>query len=267
MIIIGEKINSSIPSARVMIEARDQQALINLAKAQQDAGAAFIDINAGMFLDKEGEVLTFLAETLKDVIDVPLSVDTPSAAVVAVVLKAIGAAGHHHLINSITAQPERLDVMSSLAAEYGCGVVALCMQASKMPENTESRLKIADILIETLTKKGIKQSDIYIDPMLRPLGADDTAGTDAIDAIRCLRATYPECHIVVGLSNLSFGLPSRRIINRAFAVAAMTAGLDAAISDPLDRDLMGLIAATNIILGQDEFCMEYLGKFRSGKIG
>jgi 5-methyltetrahydrofolate--homocysteine methyltransferase len=265
MIIIGEKINSSIASAKAMIEAKDQQAIINLAKAQQDAGAMFIDINAGMFLDKEGEMLAFIAETLKDVLDVPFSVDTPSTAAAAEALKTIGPG--RHLINSITAQPERLETMSSLAAEYGCGVVALCMQATKMPENTESRLKIADILIETLTKKGVKLSDIYIDPMLRPLGSDDTAGTDALDAIRRLRAIYPACHIVVGLSNLSFGLPSRRTINRAFAVAGMSAGLDAVIADPLDRDLMGLIAATNIILGQDEFCMEYLGKFRSGKIG
>jgi cobalamin-dependent methionine synthase I len=264
MIIIGEKINSSIPSSKALIESKQAQALIDLAKAQHDAGAAFVDINAGTFLEKEGEYLAFIAKTLKDALNIPLSIDTPSAAVAQTALKVLGTGGH--IINSVTADPVRLESMSALAVEYGCGVVALCMQASNMPENTESRLKTADLLVTSLTQKGIKSEDIYIDPMLRPLGADETSGTDALETIRRLRSLFPDCHISVGLSNLSFGLPKRRLINRAFAVAAMAAGLDAAIADPLDRELMGLIYASEGILGRDEFCIDFIDKCRSGEI-
>ena len=264
MIIIGEKINSSIPASRAMIEAMDGCALAALASAQHDAGATYIDINAGTFLEKEGEHLAFIARALKDTLNFPLSIDTPSAAAAEQALKVLGPG--RNLINSVTAEPVRLEQMSSLAVEYGCGVVALCMQASHMPEDIESRLKTADMLVESLTKKGIKSGEIYIDPMLRPLGADETSGTDALETIRRLRSLFPDCHITVGLSNLSFGLPKRRLINRAFVVAAMSAGLDAAIADPLDRELMGLIFASEAILGRDEFCLEFIGRCRSGEI-
>jgi cobalamin-dependent methionine synthase I len=265
MIIIGEKINSSIPASKALIEGRQTQALIDLAKAQQDAGASFVDINAGMFLEKEGELLAYLAATLKDVLDVPLSIDTPSVEAASKALAVLGRGGH--LINSLTAEPKRLDGMSALAAEYGCSVVALCMQANGGTENLDSRLKTADFLVNALAQKGIAAENVYIDPMLHPLGADENGGVDALETIRRLRALFPDCHISVGLSNLSFGLPNRRLINRAFAVAAMTAGLDAAIADPLDSGLMGMIAATDAILGNDEFCIEYIGKCRRGELG
>ena len=265
MIIIGEKINSSIPASKTAIENMDAQAIVSLAKTQHDAGADFIDINAGTFLDKEGELLTFIAKTLKESLNIPLSVDTPNPAVAAQVLKEIGSGGH--ILNSVTAEPSRFEGISSLAAEYGCGVVALCMDISGMPEDIDNRLKTADFLVNSLTGKGVKAGEIYIDPMLRPLGADETSGTDALETIKRLRALFPDCHISVGLSNLSFGLPKRRLINRSFAVAAAAAGLDAAIADPLDRELMGLLAATEAILGRDEYCLEYIDKCRSGLIG
>lgn len=265
MIIIGEKINSSIPASKAAVEAKDGPALVKLAKDQINAGAAFVDINAGMFLEKECELLVFIAKTLKEALDIPLSIDTPNPAAAAAALKVLGSG--RYIINSVTAEPKRLEAITSLAVDYGCGVVALCMQASRSPVDSESRLKAADLLVSHLTKKGIKSSDIYIDPMLRPLGADGRAGTDALDDIRRLRALYPECHISIGLSNLSFGLPLRHTINRAFAVAAMCAGLDAAIADPLDRELMGLISATEAILGRDVYCLDFIGRFRNGKIG
>jgi cobalamin-dependent methionine synthase I len=265
MIIIGEKINSSIPATKAAMEARDVQALVKLAKDQYNAGAAFVEINAGMFLEKESELLAFVAGALKEALDIPLSIDTPSPAAAAAALKVLGAG--RHIINSVTAEPKRLEAVSALAAEYGCGVVALCMRAPGKPPGTESILKTADILVGYLTRRGIKSSDIYLDPMLRPLGADGKAGVDALENIRRLRALYPECHITVGLSNISYGLPMRHTVNRAFAVAAMYAGLDAAIADPLDRKLMGLISATEAILGRDEFCLDFIGGFRDGKIG
>ncbi len=265
MIIIGEKINSSIPAAKTAIETKDNAAISALATVQHDAGATFIDINAGMFLSKEPEYLAFLAQIVGKELSLPLSIDTPSVTAARAALEAVGSSGH--LINSITTEKNRLEGMTELACEFGCGAVALCSPESGMEDNLETRLLTADKLIGYLTAKGIKAEDIYIDPMLKPIGAEDTAGLDALETIRRLRALYPEFHISCGLSNLSFGLPKRRLLNRAFAVAAIAAGLDAAIADPLDRELMGLAAAAEVITGRDEYCLDYISKYREGKIG
>lgn len=265
MIIIGEKINSSIKSAKAAIEAKDKQAVAELAKVQKDAGADFIDINAGMFLSKEPEYLSFLAETVGKELEMPLSVDTPSVPAARAALEAAG--GRGHIINSVTTEKERLEGMTELAAAFGCGLVALCSPEPGMEDTLDSRLKAAEKLVTYLTSKGIKSEDIYIDPMLKPVGAEQSAALDALDTIKKIRSAYPECHISIGLSNLSFGLPKRRILNRAFAVAAIVAGLDAAIADPLDRDLMGLSAAAEVLAGRDEYCMNYIEKCREGKIG
>jgi 5-methyltetrahydrofolate--homocysteine methyltransferase len=265
MIIIGEKINSSIPSAKEAIETKNTSAIAALATAQHDAGAAFIDINAGMFLSKEPEYLAFLAQTVGKELSLPLSVDTPSVAAARAALEAAG--GRGHLINSITTEKNRLEGMTELACEFGCGAVALCSPESGMEDTLETRLVTADKLINYLLKKGMKAEDIYIDPMLKPIGAEDSAGLDALETIRRLRAIYPDFHISCGLSNLSFGLPKRRLLNRAFVATAIVAGLDAAIADPLDRELMGIAAAAEIIAGRDEYCIDYIGKCRSGEIG
>lgn len=266
MVIIGEKINSSIPASRELIERRDAPALRRLAAAQREAGADFIDINAGMFADREPEYLAFLAKALREEPGMRFSVDTPSPAAAEAALAELGAGGGH-LINSVTPEKERLDGMLPLAKRYGCGVVALCMPETGSPEDMESRLGAARTLVSAITDAGLRETDIYIDPMLRPLGADETAGTEALETIRRMRAEFPGCHISVGLSNLSFGLPKRRLINRAFAAASVFAGLDAAIADPLDRELMGMFAAAEALSGRDEFGMEYIAKCRGGLIG
>ncbi|HEX2939104.1 MAG TPA: dihydropteroate synthase [Ruminiclostridium sp.] len=264
MIIIGEKINSSIPSSKAAIENKDKKAISELAKAQYDAGAAFIDINAGMFLKEEPDYLAFLAETVGKELSLPLSVDTPSVKAAEAALKAVNTRGH--LINSVTTEPSRLEGMTGLACEYGCRVVALCSPEPGTEETLDTCLSTAAKLVAYLTSKGIAESDIYIDPMLKPIGAAPDAGTQALLTITKIHSEFPDCHISCGLSNLSYGLPKRRVLNRAFAVCAIAAGLDAAIADTLDKGLMSLCAAAEVIAGRDEYCMEYIEKCRSGLI-
>jgi cobalamin-dependent methionine synthase I len=264
MIIIGEKINSSIPASMEAIKAKDAQKIAELAKAQFDAGAAFIDINAGMFLSQEPEYLAFLAETVGKSLSLPVSVDTPSIGAAKEALAAAG--GQGHLINSVTTEKARLEGMTALAREYNCSVIALCSPESGMEDSLETRLKMADKLVTYLTAGGIAAEKIYIDPMLKPVGAEPSAGLEALETISRLHILFPQCHISCGLSNLSYGLPKRRILNRAFAVAAIIAGLDAAIADPLDRPLLSLCAAADAIAGRDEYCIDYVEKCREGKI-
>lgn len=262
MIIIGEKINSSIKAVKPLIEAYDSDAIQALAKKQFEAGATYIDVNAGTFIKDEPQRLEWLVSTVQEAVEAPFSIDSPKAEAIERALK-VNKNGKP-IINSITGENERFNSIMPLVARYKTGVVALCMDDQGMPETVEERVAIAERLIENLSREGVALEDIYIDPMVRPVGTGSHYGVVAIETIRKVKAEFPDVHIACGLSNISFGLPARKLMNQAFLVAAMAGGMDGAIIDPLDRKLMSLIYATEALMGKDEFCMEYLTKFREG---
>jgi cobalamin-dependent methionine synthase I len=262
MIIIGEKINSTIKDVGLAIENKNEIFIQGLAKRQEEAGAAYIDLNAGMFVEDEPEKLEWLVKTVQQTVVVPLSIDSPNPVAVERALKANK--NGKPLINSITNEKERFDAVLPLILEYNTSVVALCMDDNEMPETVDDRFRIAQNLIEKLTKKGMKLEDIFIDPMVRPIGTGSHYGIVAIDTIRKVKAEYPGVNITCGLSNISYGIPARKAMNQAFLIAAMTAGMDGAILNPLDKKLMTLVYATEALLGKDEYCMNYLTKFREG---
>jgi cobalamin-dependent methionine synthase I len=264
MIIIGEKINSTLKAVRPAMESRDKQAIIDLAKGQAEAGACFLDVNAGMFYDNEVETLEWLIDTIQEVVSVPLAIDSPNARAILAGLKKNR--NGKPIINSITGEKERLDSILPLVAEYKTGVVALCMDDRGMPETAAERVEIAHNLIRALTREGVQLSDIYIDPMTRPIGTGSHYGVVALETIRTVKAEFPDVHVTCGLSNISFGIPARKVMNQAFLVAAMTSGMDCAILDPLDKKLMTFLYATEALLGIDDFCMNYLTKFRAGEL-
>ncbi len=264
MIIIGEKLNSTLKAVRPAMEARDAAAVLDLARRQAEAGACFLDVNAGMFLEQEPEILKWLIETIQAEIDVPFAIDSPSPEALRAGLE-VNRNGKP-IINSITGEQARLDAVLPLIVEHKAAVIALCMDDTGMPETAEQRVKIADNLIETLTKSGVALNDIFIDPMIRPIGTGSHYGVVALDTIRIVKQNYPDVHIACGLSNISFGIPARKVMNQAFLVAAMTVGMDGAILDPLDKKLMTFLYATEALLGTDDFCMNYLTKFREGEL-
>jgi len=264
MIIIGEKVNSTLKAVRPAMENYDAAAIRELARKQYEAGANYIDVNAGMFYGEEPERLEWLVKTIQEVIDAPFAIDSPNAAAVEKALKANK--NGKPVINSITDEKERYDSIMPLVIKYDTRIVALCMDDGGMPETVEDRVAIAERLIGKLTKQGVKLEDIFIDPMVRPVGTGSHYGRVAIETIRKVKAEFPDVHITCGLSNISFGIPARKLMNQAFLVAAMTAGMDGAILDPLDNKLMSFLYATEALLGLDEFCMNYMTKFREGSL-
>jgi len=264
MVIIGEKINSTLKTIRLAIENYDAAAIQDLAKKQHEAGAAYIDVNAGMFHDDEPERLVWLINTIQEVLDAPFSIDSPNPKAIEAALKANK--NPKPIINSITDEKERFNSILPLAMQYKTDIIALCMDDNGMPETVDDRVAIAERLIEKLTKEGMSLEEIYIDPMVRPIGTDSNNGIVAIETIRKVKAEFPGVHIACGLSNISFGIPGRKLVNQAFLVAAMAAGMDGAILDPLDKKLMSLVYATEALLGKDEYCMNYITKFREGEI-
>jgi len=264
MIIIGEKINSTLKAVRPAMENYDTQFIQDLAKKQYEAGATFIDLNAGMFYNDEPERLEWLVKTVQEVVDAPLAIDSPNPKAVEKGLKANK--NGKPIINSITDEKERYEAIIPLVTEYNTGIVALCMDDTGMPETIEDRVAIADRLIGKMTRLGVKLEDIYIDPMVRPIGTGSHYGVVAIETIRKVKTEYPEVHITCGLSNISFGIPARKLMNQTFLVAAVAAGMDGAILDPLDRKLMSFLYAAEALMGKDDFCMNYMMKFREGQL-
>jgi len=262
MIIIGEKINSSLKAIRPAMENYDAAAIQDLAKRQYEAGAAYIDINAGMFIDDEPERVKWLVETVQEVVDVPLVIDSPNPTAIENGLKAIK--NGKPFINSITDESKRYNAILPLITRYNTGIIALCMDDKGMPETTDERVIIAERLVEKLTREGIMLGDIFIDPMVRPIGTGSQYGTVAIETIRRVKQEFPGVHIACGLSNISFGIPARKLVNQAFLIASMSAGMDGAILDPLDKKLMSFVYATEALMGLDDYCMNYLTRFREG---
>ena len=264
MIIVGEKLNSTLKAVRPAMESRDEQEIINLAKKQYEAGASYIDLNAGMFHDNEAEMMEWLVNTVQGALDAPLTIDSPDPEVIKRGLKVNK--NPKPMVNSITAETARFAQMAPLLTEFEASVIALCMDDTGMPETADDRFKIAERLIEDLTKLGVKHNDIYIDPLIRPISTGSHYGIAALDTMSNVKRKFPEVHIMCGLSNVSFGVPARKLINQAFMVSAMHAGMDGAILDPLDKTLMSLLYATEAVLGQDKYCMTWLKKHREGVI-
>lgn len=264
MLIIGEKLNSSIPSVATAIGAMDRPFIEKLALDQVRAGAGVIDVNAGAFLEREIELLPWLVTTVQAVTDVPLCIDSPSPAALAA---ALAVAGGKVLINSISAEEDRYRSVIPLVKKYKASIVALCMDDRGIPASVGQRLEIARTLTDRLQADGIDADDIYLDVMVQPIGTDNESGRVALAAVRAIRDQIPAIHITCGLSNVSFGLPKRRLLNQAFAVALAASGMDVMFIDPLDERMMALLAAIRALTGTDEYCCDYLAAYRAGKLG
>ncbi|MFZ5988307.1 MAG: methyltetrahydrofolate cobalamin methyltransferase [Bacillota bacterium] len=262
MIIIGEKINGSSRSIKSALEKKDAAFVQDVARKQYEAGAAYLDINAGSFPGDEPQKLEWLVNVIQEITDVPFSIDSSNAKAIEAALKANK--NTKPVINSITGEKERYDLILPLILQYNAAVIALCMDDNGMPETVDERVTIAQRLVENLVKEGISSKDIFIDPLVRPVGAGAYHGIDAMETIKKLKSEFPDFNIVCGISNISFGIPARNLMNQSFLVAAMISGVDAAILDPLDKKLMSILYATQTLMGKDEFCMNYQMKFREG---
>jgi cobalamin-dependent methionine synthase I len=170
------------------------------------------------------------------------------------------------MINSISLEKERFDSMMPFLSGKECKVIALCMDDAGMPNSSDDIVNRAKILVEELNKIDIATRNIYLDPLVQPISTDSTKGLMVLDAVRAIKKEFPEVHITGGLSNISFSLPQRHIINRTFVTLMMEAGMDSAIIDPLDKKIMASIRTADMLLGNDSFCMEYLKGVRSGAI-
>ncbi len=261
--VIGERINTSRKKVQKAVADRHEEYIQDDVKKQLEAGANFIDVNAGARIGHEKKDMEWLLKTIGPITTVPLCLDSPDPAILEM---AYGMVDKTPLINSISLEKDRYDTMMPFLKGKDCKIVALCMDDAGMPASSEDIVARARKLITELESNGMKQNDIYIDPLVQPISTDSTKGTMVLDAVRQIKSNSPEVHITGGLSNISYGLPERKIINRTFITLMMAAGMDSAIIDPLDSGIMATVKTADMLLGNDNFCMEYLKGVRSGMI-
>lgn len=259
--IIGEKINGTRKSVGTAIVERDAAFIASLAQRQVDAGADWIDVNAGTHPDREVADLIWLVETVQASVDRPLCLDSPNPRALAA---ALSVTRQTPLINSITSEPARLEGILPLVQASGAPVIALALGARGMPATIDDRLTVVRQLVAAIRAAGIADDRIYVDPLVMTIATNTESAMIALETIRRVRAEFPEAHITSGLSNVSFGLPARGLINRTYLSLAVSAGLDTAILDPLDRELRAALLATELLLGRDRHCLTYTRAFRAG---
>ncbi|MBF7095673.1 dihydropteroate synthase [Alkalibacter mobilis] len=263
MIFIGEKINGTRSIIKDAIIERNSEYIKSIAVSQAESGADYIDINAGTDPDRETEDLLWLIDMVQSVVDTPICIDssTPGA-----IKEAIKKVNKTPMINSINGDPKRLEDFLPFIKEKNCSVIALALDESKsgMPKTVEERLTVLESIFKATRKIGIDDDKIYIDPLIMSVATDQSAGIVAFDCIRQIHEAYPKAHITGGLSNISFGLPNRALINRTFLTLAVAAGMDSAVVNPSNTALIESLYATELLLGRDKFCRKYTVASKNG---
>ena len=265
MLLVGELINSSRPAVAEMLRSKDGEGIGRLVRAQADHGAGCIDVNAGAFLSEEKSHLQWLVQTVQGAVPLPCCIDSPDPAAIEAAVRVHR--GGAPLINSISLEKDRFNPLLSLVAGTDWKIVALCTSDEGMPRTAERRLAVAGKLIDALVGKGVAAENIYVDCLVQPVATDASQAAVFLQTVSRLKASFAGVNTICGLSNISFGLPQRSLINRTFAAMAISAGLDAAIANPLDRELMAAIIAARTLAGQDPYCLEYLTAFRQHRFG
>ena len=205
-----------------------------------------------------------MIEQIQEVTDLPIAVDSPSADVILEAYKFCNKPG---IINSVSMEGDKIDKIFPAIADTDWQVIALLSDDTGIPHTAEDRLRVFKNIMKKAEEYNIKPERIHIDPLVEMLCTSEDGIAMNVEVISTIRKEYPTIHITAAVSNISFNLPVRKLINLGFTVLAMNAGLDSAILDPTNRDMLGLIYATEALLGEDEYCIEYIGAYREGLIG
>ena len=261
MIVIGERINGMFKVIKNAISDKDKKPVQDMALKQLEAAANLLDINVGPASAEPAETMVWLVEAVREVTDAPLSIDSPKLDVMKAGLEACSG---EKLINSTTGKQEDLEKFLPLAAEHNAGIVGLTIDEKGVPADANGRAEIALKILSMAMEHGIEPDRLYIDPIVLPVKADQKSPGFVLEAIKQFTMLCdPPPHIVVGLSNLSQTAIDRKLINRTFLAMAIAHGLDAAIIDPLDTELMDAMITAEVLLNKSIYSDSFLKAYRS----
>ncbi len=264
MLIVGERINTSRHQINEAVARRDAAAIQAEVRLQIEGGADLIDVNSGSRRDSEVNDLLWLIDMIQgDFPQVRLSIDSPYPDSMKKVLDRVKLPP---MLNSTTGERSRLEAMSPIIQVRECDIVALCIDDRGIPKTAGQTVENAVRLVSNLKGLGVDRKRIYLDPVIQAVSTNTRSGMTALDAIDGIRRELEGVHIISGLSNISFGLPNRSLVNRSFLTLSMAAGLNAVILDPSDRGLMSALKATALLLDKDPWCQAYTRAFREGTL-
>ena len=247
-------------------------------RRQTAAGASYLDINADEVhynLDTQKRAIRWAVQTVQEVSPIPPSVDSSNSDIIAEGLAAYDGRAGRPIINSVAL--ERTDTLDMIK-EHNARVIAMATSGTGMPQSAEERLENTNAIMEQMQSRGVALNDIFVDAIVFPISVDSQNGNSYFDAVRAIRKAYGnELHIGMGLSNVSFGMPKRKLINETFIHLALEAGIDSGIVDPiqtklgavfdLDTESEPVRLASDMLLGHDDFCGNYIQAFRDGTLG
>jgi 5-methyltetrahydrofolate--homocysteine methyltransferase len=257
--VIGERIN---PTGRKRLAAEmaagDFSSVEADAIAQVQAGAAMLDVNAGIPLADEPRILADTIKLVQSLVDVPLSIDS---SIVAALEAGLAVYQGKPLVNSVTGEDDRLEAVLPLIRKYGAAVVAISNDESGISEDPDVRFEVAKKIVQRAADHGIPHSDIVVDPLVMPIGALGQAGRSVFHLVRRLREEL-KVNTTCGASNVSFGLPNRHALNATFLSMAIASGMTSAIMNPLHEPEMAGILGADVMMGHDKDCRRWLKKYR-----
>lgn len=258
MLIVGELINASRAEVKEAIDNKDGVRIKGLVASQVNAGADYLDLNVARGVSHSDEVrdMEWLVNLTQEASDIPVMIDSANCEVVAAGLRAYK--GKEVIINSIDATLKRLDTVLPLIHRYEAKLVALAMGESGIPEDTSGRIKEVEKVVTRLDKEKIGLDRAFFDPIVLPLSTSSSNGRIALETLTAIKTNFPASRTIIGLSNISYGLPCRALINRAYLVMAVYEGVDAAILDPTDRQLIYLAKAAQAAAGYDPRLRKYM---------
>ena len=260
MFIIGELINGMYQNIGNAIKQKDKAAIQKCAIEQVNAGADALDVNCGPASRQPVVDIQWLIEAIQEVTDKPLSIDSSKPQVIESGLKA---AKNKAIINSTTADPDKLDILVGMAKQYHAKLIGLTISSKGIPQNKDQRLELAAMIVATCEEKDFPIEDLYLDPIVLPVNVAQAQMKDILESIQEFRIiSQPSPKTIVGLSNVSQGTCARSLVNRTFLTMAIAHGLDAAILDPKDADLMDALITAELILNKNIYCDSYLEAYR-----
>ena len=260
MFIIGELINGMYKNIGRAVKEKDKAVIQKCALDQVSGGADALDVNCGPGSRDPVSDMRWMVEVIQEVTDKPLALDSSKPAVIEAGLKAVK---NRAIINSTTADPEKLSSLVPLAKDYNARLIGLTISNKGIPQNKDQRLELAAMIVATCSDAGFPIEDLYLDPIVMPVNVAQAQMREILEAIREFKIiSDPAPKSIVGLSNVSQGTCARSLINRTFLTMAAAFGLDAAILDPLDKELMDAAITSELILNKQIYCDSYLDAYR-----
>lgn len=264
VVVIGESLNATIPAICEAVKTHDAEVIKRVALEQVEADSDYLDLNAQVTGCDEMVDLPWMIETVRSVTNVPLVLDSSNPPAIVHALETIDWGGQMPIISSITNKTGSPETLLPHAAKYNTGIVALLMDDDGITHTAEGRFKICQELVKKSRDAGVPDHNLWIDPLILPLGTDDNVGVISFELLQMMKAEFPEVRTFCGLSNVSFGMPHRALLNRTYVAMLAANGMEGFMINPRVKEMRAMIYAIRALMGEDKQCGRYIQAHRDG---